>query len=81
MNKVGFLDYRIMKSHIITVNNEKIQKELGDIKFYSLTVRAFKLKDLEDKCEDYQQKAKYLGNLKYEEDEFELDQNHIFKKN
>jgi len=26
---------------------------LGSIKFYSITIRAFKLSTLEDRCEDY----------------------------
>lgn len=44
-----------------------------------MTVRAFKLKDLEDRCEDYGQTASYLGTIEEYEDGFKLDKNHFFK--
>jgi len=42
-------------------------------------VRAFKIPQLEDKCEDYQQTAEYLGTLPFNKDSYELDQAHVFK--
>lgn len=50
----------------------------GNIKFCSLTVRAFKL-DLEDLCEDYGQVATYLGTLPGEAHRFVLDYHHTFE--
>ena len=81
MNNVGFPDYRFTKQHIITVNNKKIEEVVGKIIFYSLNVRAFKIASLEDRCEDYEQTATYLGTLPYEKEEFELDSSHTFKTN
>ncbi len=63
MQNVGFLDHRIVKKSVITVNNQQIEEALKGIKFYSLTVRAFKLNDLEDRCEDYGQTATYKGTV------------------
>mgnify|MGYP001576671634 CR=1 FL=1 len=37
----------------VTVENKLVEEVLGDIKFYSITVRALKINELEDKCEDY----------------------------
>lgn len=53
---------------------------MGDIKFYSITYRAFKITELEDRCEDYGQTAIYNGGMKDGEDEFKLDKGHIFVK-
>ena len=80
MNSVGFTDYRITKQSKITIQNKDIELILGDIKFYSITVRAFKLADLEDKCEDYGQSATYLGTIDEHPDKFVLDSEHEFKK-
>jgi len=54
MSRIGFEDFRTVKQNRITINNPQIEQQCGDIKFYSITVRAFKLKGLEDRCEDYQ---------------------------
>ena len=48
------------------------------IDFCSMTIRAFKLDDLEDICEDYGQAATYLGNIIDCPHRFELDDHHIF---
>ncbi len=53
---------------------------VGDIKFYSITVRAFKIPELEDRCEDYGELATYLGTIPGYEDEFNFDCSHAFKK-
>jgi hypothetical protein len=73
MNEVGFLDYRVVKKSRVTIENKEIELVLGDIKFYSITVRAFKLKGLEDKCEDFGQTATYKGTIKDFSKEFNLD--------
>lgn len=54
MQKVGFNDYRVVENSVIKVNNSAIEKQVGDITFYSKTIRAFKISSLEDKCEGKQ---------------------------
>ncbi|UOQ69968.1 methyltransferase domain-containing protein [Hymenobacter cellulosilyticus] len=60
LRELGIRDYRLTAQRRLTIGNAEIERKVGNIKFYSLTVRAFKL-DLEDQCEDYGQVATYLG--------------------
>jgi len=76
--ELGVKDYRLMAKRQLTIDNEEIEQKVGNIKFYSLTVRAFKL-DLEDLCEDYGQVATYLGTLPGEAHRFVLDDHHTFE--
>jgi len=80
MNKVGVADYRICSKGQIELLDPQVLDMAGDTKFYSLTVRAFKL-DLEDRCEDYGQVATYLGGIPHGKHHFELDDHHRFIKN
>ena len=75
--ELGVKDYRLTAKRVLTVNNEEIQEKTGNIVFYSLTVRAFKL-DLEDQCEDYGQVATYLGSSD-NPNRFVLDDHHVFE--
>jgi ubiquinone/menaquinone biosynthesis C-methylase UbiE len=77
MEKTGFVDHRVCSSSAIVVNNPEIQKQVGDIIFYSNTVRAFKLA-LEDRCEDYGQVATYNGSLPDHPHAFFFDDHHTF---
>ena len=81
MHKLGFLDYRILSKSQIIVENPSIKERLGNIQFYSITVRAFKLESLEDRCEDYGQKVTYIGGLEESPCVFNLDQDHSFPIN
>lgn len=74
-------DYRLFSSRPIEVNDKEIKSKLGLINFYSITVRAFKLPSLEDKCEDYGQTATYLGSLEHAPNFYILDDHHRFEKN
>ena len=56
-----------------------MKKVLGDVKFTSRTVRAFKLSDLEDECEDYGQTVVYDGGIEGHPDWFDLDNGHRFR--
>jgi len=78
MDNIGFLDHRIVTSSVIGVNNPNIQKQLGNIVFYSNTVRAFKLKSLEDRCENFGQRATYNGGEPDFPHAFFLDNHHTF---
>lgn len=49
MQKAGFEDLRVTSSSEITIGNDAIIKRVGPIRFFSNTVRAFKIKSLEDK--------------------------------
>ncbi|WP_324672313.1 methyltransferase domain-containing protein [Hymenobacter sp. GOD-10R] len=71
-------DYRLTERRQLTINNEEIERKVGNIKFYSITIRAFKL-ELEDQCEDYGQVATYLGSAPDEPHGFRLDDHHYFE--
>ena len=76
----GCPDYRIMKSSPIKITNEEIEKTAGMINFFSMTIRAFKLDSLEDRCEEYGQMATYKGTIKENPHFFILDDHHTFHK-
>jgi ubiquinone/menaquinone biosynthesis C-methylase UbiE len=77
LQKVGCFDYRVFSSRKISLGNKDLQRVVGMIDFYSMTIRAFKLA-LEDICEDYGQIATYLGTLITSPHRFILDAQHIF---
>ena len=76
----GFKDPRIVSKKILNIDNENIKRLTGDITFFSITYRLWKLEGLEDGCEDYGHTATYLGNLDESPSIFELDRNHVFRK-
>ena len=76
--RLGINDYRVLSSRRLTINNTEIEAKVGNIGFYSLTVRAFKL-DIEDKCEDHGQVATYLGTVPGQPHQFVLDDHHTFE--
>ncbi|PJJ59513.1 methyltransferase domain-containing protein [Hymenobacter chitinivorans] len=78
LRELGIRDYRLTAQRRLTIDNAEIERKVGNIKFYSLTVRAFKL-DLEDQCEDYGQVATYLGTAPDEPHSFTLDDHHVFE--
>ena len=78
MGKAGFADFRYMSVREINLNNEEIEEKIGFATFTERTVRAFKLDDLEDICEDYGQIAVYNGTIPGHPHSFALDDHHIF---
>lgn len=80
MRKAGFEDFRYTSVSKISVGDESIKAKLGDVEFTSRTVRAFKLDDLEDACEDYGQSAVYDGSIPGFPESFDIDNNHRFVK-
>jgi SAM-dependent methyltransferase len=76
--ELGCLDYRIVKKQKVVINNPAIETKIGTIDFYSMTVRVFKLSNLEDICEDYGQIAVYRGTIPGYPHAFELDDHHRF---
>lgn len=75
-----FTDPRVVETHPITVENSELQELIGDIKFYSVTYRLFKIEGLESDCEDYGQSVRYKGTIKANEHSFDLDDHHNFPK-
>ncbi|NLH81272.1 MAG: methyltransferase domain-containing protein [Phyllobacteriaceae bacterium] len=78
MQRVGFVDHRVMSRSAITIDDPAIEDLVGNAVFQSMKIRAFKLADLEDICEDYGQVATYLGTIPDHRHRFELDDHHTF---
>jgi arsenite methyltransferase len=81
LRNLGCNDVRIVVSHAITIGNEEIIAKAGDIKFHSATIRAFKLDNLEDDCENFGQEAVYHGTMPEQPDVFKLDSRNKFPAN
>ena len=69
-------DYRVVSRSRINLDEPELEKKAGMVDFYSTTVRAFKLGNLEDICEDYGQVATYKGTIPESPHVFELDNHH-----
>ncbi len=76
--QAGFTDPRSVSSKAIVVENEKVAEKLGDIQFFSVTYRLFKIAELEQDCEDYGQAVRYLGSIGEQSASFTLDDHHNF---
>ena len=81
MEKIGWLDFRYTDIRNLEFDNEGIEKILGFAAFSSRTIRAFKLNDLEDICEDYGQAAWYDGSITGQPHYFDLDNHQRFFTN
>lgn len=79
LRDLGCLDYRMVSGRKLTFDDPEIRAKIGNIEFFSHTIRAFKLNTLEDICEDYGQVVRYLGNLEESPHAFELDDHHVFE--
>ncbi len=80
MRDLGCLDYRVVTSHPIQLDDNDVHKKIGMAEFSSKTIRAFKLSNLEDICEDYGQVAIYQGTIDHHPHYFDLDDHHRFHK-
>lgn len=81
MQKLGVPDVRTLSSSPISIGNPEIAAKLGGATFRSVTVRAFKLASLEDRCEDFGQVAYYNGTIPGSPLSFALDDHHNFELN
>jgi len=79
--KAGFADPRSVKSNPITIENKEIQEACGDLQFFSVTYRLWKLDQLEDSCEDFGQAVAYKGTIENNNVSFDLDDHHNFPTN
>ena len=77
----GFTDPRSVKNNPITIENKEVEEKCGDIKFFSVTYRLWKIEGLEDECEDYGQAVAYKGSIENNANSFDLDDHHNFPKN
>lgn len=75
---LGCLDYRVVQKRKISIDDPILAKKAGPVEFYSMTIRAFKLNDWEDRCEDFGQVAYYQGTIDGCPNAFNLDDNHVF---
>lgn len=75
---VGCADARRCAAAPILLRNDEIERRVGNIRFRSITWRAFKLA-LEDRCEDYGQVAWYQGTIAEHPEAFVLDDHHRFE--
>lgn len=78
---LGIPTYSVVSVKPITIQNPEIEEKAGNVRFSSITIRAFKIKDLEDRCEDYGQLATYNGGVPFAQHRFDLDSSHSFIKN
>jgi len=78
MAKCGWADFRYTHIRKVDLSNAEVENKLGFATFTSRTVRAFKLDDLEDACEDYGQVACYDGSIPNYPHFFDFDDHHRF---
>lgn len=78
MAKAGWVDFRYTGIRELELDDEEVAGKIGFAAFSSRTVRAFKLGDLEDICEDYGQAACYDGSIPGHPHFFDLDDHHRF---
>ena len=79
MNSIGFKDLRVISMSPVK-SKVASSDPASSPKFYSITIRAFKISEQEDRWENYQNTVTYLGGITDFEDKFELDKNYIFIK-
>ncbi|MGB9716649.1 MAG: arsenosugar biosynthesis radical SAM (seleno)protein ArsS [Thermodesulfovibrionales bacterium] len=78
--RAGFIDPRVVSKKIVDISNEEIKKLTGNITFYSITYRLWKIEGLEDGCEDYGHIVIYKGGIPESPFKLVLDSTHIFEK-
>jgi len=78
LRELRCLDYRVMSKRNINIEDSEVAAKTGNIVFYSMTIRAFKLYDTEDLCEDFGQAAYYQGTIPHYPHHFQLDDHHLF---
>lgn len=78
LQRAGCPDYRVVSSRRISLDSPEVEARIGMVDFYSETIRAFKIANLEDRCEDYGQVATYRGTMPDWPHHFDLDDHHRF---
>lgn len=75
---LGCRDVRILSSRKLEIGSREVEDRIGMVDFRAVTVRAFALPSLEDRCEDYGQSAVYEGGIPDHPHAFDLDVHHRF---
>jgi arsenite methyltransferase len=75
----GFIDPRVVSKRVVDISNDEIRNLVGNVTFYSITYRLWKLEGLEDACEDYGHTATYTGGIPESPFTFMLDATHVFE--
>jgi arsenite methyltransferase len=75
----GFIDPRVASKRVVDISNEEIKKLIGNITFYSVTYRLWKIRGLEDACEDFGHVAIYRGGIPESPFTLPLDSDHVFE--
>ncbi len=78
MLELGVADTRTVSCRASRLGNPMIEAKIGPTRFFSVTVRAFKIPSLEDRCEDYGQVAWYKGTIPGYPHAYALDDHHEF---
>jgi ubiquinone/menaquinone biosynthesis C-methylase UbiE len=78
MARVACQDVRVVARAPIAITNAEVAEKVGNTRFTSLTLRAFKL-ELEDRCEDFGQVAWYRGTIPGSPHGYQLDDHHLFE--
>jgi SAM-dependent methyltransferase len=73
----GFLDPRLVTDRAIEITDERIERAVRGVRFYSATYRLFKVTGLEAACEDYGQAVVYRGTIPHHPEQFTLDAHHL----
>lgn len=79
MAKVGFFDIRVVSAAPVILNDRELLPLVSDVTFYSLTIRAFKLPQLDDCRENYAQTAIFTPDKDSKASDFILDVDNVFK--
>lgn len=77
--QIGFLDIRRISEIHVYPQDPSVQKQLA-ARFTMATIRAFKLKSIDDRAEDYGQTAVYNGELAQCPLRYQLDTNFVFTR-
>ncbi len=77
--RLGCPDHRVVSRRPVAVEDPGLAAKAGPVTFFSMTVRAFRLEGLEDRCEDYGQVAYYAGTIPGCPNAFRFDDHHLFE--
>jgi len=78
LRNMGCEAFRYMQKRRIELPDKAEKEALKEIDFTYRIIRAFKLANLEDLCENYGQSAEYLGTIPEFNQFFDLDDKHRF---
>jgi radical SAM/Cys-rich protein len=77
--QAGFAEPRLMSRRQVQLNDPEVKALVGPVRFYSITYRLWKLRGLEEHCEDYGHVATYRGTVAEAPHRFHLDRAHVFE--